>query len=614
MGQRHQAYLIARVVAHGATKATYRCVSALHHQWCYGRLPPRGVRRFIDLASNKDNAEVIVEELKNIDGKYGAVGPLEPRIPEIPLPFTSFLLGCAFNADLDAIDGVYTSGRGILHSIMDAAMTPSEIDNNDGITIIDITDPFNIAYCHASLGYIESPSWPYPSMSPVSSKEYADTYGTDFDEADSTLEILKTTRIIPLHVLAEAWPQEFKSDTPATSVAAHEHTAMPSLVELALSAGVKKAIEGDDLSSLDAFLLDPSKVLAILDILRTQEVYSPPALRLAAHLAPKQLNRVDLSGFNFITEDLIAVLSSDGFGETETLNLSRNPNVRLETITKIASKFPTINRVIVYGTSITIEDIDGLDRSVLASLPFIVHPARFELQENARSSSEPGFSFHAAPGMISNIRNAISIPLQLVNLDLIMHGLSDYLAAVLKSAKARSGIGLGHCQSTSMAIFSAAPRKDGQSWGKRTVLFVPTPSRNILKQGWIFVCSLDDYKPEWYYGFLRPTSPSSAEGKTTYEIHDFDSFLVQMKAEGYADAPAPLVEQVKSQIKEVRSVLLAKAQPFGGGNPDVDPLANIMRLLMGTIILGPPPALTSSGDEGFRLIKESELPDNGDWW
>ncbi|KAH8833098.1 hypothetical protein DL96DRAFT_706645 [Flagelloscypha sp. PMI_526] len=126
MGQRHQAYLIARVVAHGATNATYRCVAAWHHQWCYGRLLPRGVRRFINLASNKDNAEIIIEELKNIDGKYGANGPLQPRIPKIPLPFSTFLLGCTFNVDLDAPDGVYASGYDFLSSVLHAPMTPHQ--------------------------------------------------------------------------------------------------------------------------------------------------------------------------------------------------------------------------------------------------------------------------------------------------------------------------------------------------------------------------------------------------------------------------------------------------------------------------------------------------------
>ncbi|KAH8833121.1 hypothetical protein DL96DRAFT_1584840 [Flagelloscypha sp. PMI_526] len=622
MGQRHQAYLIARVVAHGATKATYRCVAAWHHQWSYGRLPPRGVRRFIDLASNRYNAEIILEELKNIEGKYGAVGPLQPRIPDIPLPFSTFLLGCAFNVNLDALDGVYASGYDFLNSTMDAAMTPSQGDNNDGITVIDITDPSNIAYCHASLGYIESPSWPYPSKAPVSGEEYANAYETDFDEGDDTLQILNAARIIPLHVLAEAWPQDFKSDSPAPTVAAVEPTAIPSLVELALSSGVKKAIEDDDLSSLNAFLLDPSKVLAILDILRTQEVYSPPALRLIAQLFPKNLSSVDLSGFRLTTEDLVTVLSSEEFCETETLNLSRNINVRFETITKIASTFPKINRVIVYQTSISVEDIDGLERPVLESLPFLVHPARFELRENARTTSEPGFSFYSSPGIFSNVQNAISIPLQLVNLDLIVHGLSDYLAAVLISAQGRSGGGLGNCQIATMSIFSAAPRKEGQSWGKRTVLFVPTPSQNVLKQGWIFVCSLDSYDPEGYYGFLRPTPPSSAGDKTTYEIHDFDSFLVQMKAEGYGDAPEPLATKVKSQIEAIRIVQLAKMQPSqpdlaGGEGPEVDNTANIMRLLMGSMRVGSAAANSpglASGSEGFRLIKESELPGNGNRW
>ncbi|KAH8795973.1 hypothetical protein DL96DRAFT_1722516 [Flagelloscypha sp. PMI_526] len=618
MGQRHQAYLIARVVAHDATKATYRCVSAWHNQWCYGRFPPRGVRRFIDLASNRNNAEIILEELKNIDRKYGVVGPLQPRIPKIPLPFTTFLFGCAFDVDLNALNSIYASGHHFLNSTLDAAMNPSQggilIDNNEGITVIDITDPFNIAYCHAL---------PFSFSSPITAEEYVNAYGTDSDEEDErygedgTLEVLKTIRTIPVHDLAEAWPRDFKSDRPAPNINSTKSTAIPSLVELALNAGVKKAIEDDDISSLDTFLFDPSKVLDILHILRSQEVFSLPALQLIAQLIPKTLNSVDLSGFKLTTEDLIAVLSSERLSATETLNLSRNANVRLDTIIKIASTIPGINRIIAYGTSISVEDFDGLERSELASLPFLVHPARFELRMTACAAGEPGFSFLVPPRTYGYLRNVISIPLQLLNLNLIVHCISDFLDAALKSARDIYGSGLADSQTAAMSIFSAAPRQVGQSWGKRDVLFVPTPSRKMLREGWIFACYLDNYLPDWYYGFLRPKSSPSAEGERTYEIHDFDSFLAQMKAVGYGDAPVPLVEKVKAQIEVIRTVQLAKMQPpqtdlVGGEGPEVDNTAD----LLGSLAIGS--AANGLGlaqeDRGFRLIKESELPGNGDRW
>ena len=95
MGQRHQVFLIARVKskAHGETLAEtrYRCIAALHHQWCYGRLPLRAARRFLTLAKQVDNAQIIREELRNFDNATSS---------KIPCPYSLFLLASAWTVDL----------------------------------------------------------------------------------------------------------------------------------------------------------------------------------------------------------------------------------------------------------------------------------------------------------------------------------------------------------------------------------------------------------------------------------------------------------------------------------------------------------------------------------
>ena len=112
MGQRHQAFLVARIVPHGETKPRYRCVGAYHHQWCYGTLPLRAVRRFLTLVKQKKNAEIIREELRAIDGQYGRFEQ-EPDIVAIPCPFATSLLGISWTVDLTAEspEVAYVSGR-----------------------------------------------------------------------------------------------------------------------------------------------------------------------------------------------------------------------------------------------------------------------------------------------------------------------------------------------------------------------------------------------------------------------------------------------------------------------------------------------------------------------
>lgn len=99
MGQRHQAFLVARVIPYKADVARYRCIGALHHQWCYGTLPLRAIRRFLDLIKIPQNAEIISEELMYLNGKYGAKLAEEPRIPDVPCPYTYLLLSNAFSVE-----------------------------------------------------------------------------------------------------------------------------------------------------------------------------------------------------------------------------------------------------------------------------------------------------------------------------------------------------------------------------------------------------------------------------------------------------------------------------------------------------------------------------------
>ena len=109
MGQRHQAFVLARLVPHGQTKAYYRCIAALHHQWCYGRLPLKATHRFFTLVKQKDNAEIIREEIRLLQGKYGRYD-CHPKMPEIPSPYIGFLLASAWSFDFDkAPEAVYSS-------------------------------------------------------------------------------------------------------------------------------------------------------------------------------------------------------------------------------------------------------------------------------------------------------------------------------------------------------------------------------------------------------------------------------------------------------------------------------------------------------------------------
>ena len=132
MGQWHQALIIAKVKPHDGEKPRYRCLGSIYHSWCYGSLPVKGAHRFITLIKQELNARIVQEELDAVQGKYGAYGKEEPRIPDVPCviptckynemtflttpctncrcPYTTSLLNMAFNADHDE-DSLSLSGR-----------------------------------------------------------------------------------------------------------------------------------------------------------------------------------------------------------------------------------------------------------------------------------------------------------------------------------------------------------------------------------------------------------------------------------------------------------------------------------------------------------------------
>ena len=115
MGQRYQVYLIARVTPHGKPlgETRYRCIAAFHHPWCYGRLPLRAATRFFTLIKQKENAEIIREEINNIHGLYG-IFRTPPKPPQVPCPYAHFLLHSAWTSDLNDPKEFYISSGVIL--------------------------------------------------------------------------------------------------------------------------------------------------------------------------------------------------------------------------------------------------------------------------------------------------------------------------------------------------------------------------------------------------------------------------------------------------------------------------------------------------------------------
>jgi hypothetical protein len=104
MGQRHQIYLIARVnIKQGETAVAYRCVAAVHHQWCYRSRPLRGVIKLERLLKHQEATSLILQELH----RYREV--IETN-PDHPCPYTEWVLQNAFSdANIDDMNSTMLS-------------------------------------------------------------------------------------------------------------------------------------------------------------------------------------------------------------------------------------------------------------------------------------------------------------------------------------------------------------------------------------------------------------------------------------------------------------------------------------------------------------------------
>ena len=97
-------------------------------------------------------------------------------------------------------------------------------DNNDGITIINVTNPESPAYCFVSICRLEcDDSSNIPLMTPLSATQYLRGYYPkditvdDYDLEQSVLATLRPFESVPMitiDMLAEAWPGEYKRNSP----------------------------------------------------------------------------------------------------------------------------------------------------------------------------------------------------------------------------------------------------------------------------------------------------------------------------------------------------------------------------------------------------------------
>ena len=158
MGQRHQLFVIARVWKR------YRTLAAVHRQWLYKMGP---IERCLRLIHTLKQNQIKFQSSRNFEQlatKTTISGPWT-SFNLFPFIATCLLVGSSFEPEIGYQHRVYS---------LPFNVTLDGIGNNDGITIIDISDTKNIKYCFAFLG-----GWRRKGLKPWSAGGYLARYEMD---------------------------------------------------------------------------------------------------------------------------------------------------------------------------------------------------------------------------------------------------------------------------------------------------------------------------------------------------------------------------------------------------------------------------------------------------
>ncbi|KAF8974188.1 hypothetical protein BDZ97DRAFT_1772299 [Flammula alnicola] len=542
MGERHQ-----------PDKPNYRCIGALHIS---------AITRFLKLMKLKDHAEIIREEVLELKA---------PVIPAIPCPFTSFLLSSAWSTDLSNPEDMYGSNT----SYLPTELGTLDADNNDGITVIDE---------YVRTYYPETKDMEEVALNAIKgSHTQAQKNWLQEQIVMSILPAFDSIPLISIHKLAEAWPRFAPEETVIEVI---NESELPSLTDLALPPALELALRNGDNGDNEKFeqlLFLPDKARKIRDILRAQSPMPDAEV--------KHDKFIDLSGFHLTGEQVIAVLPQDG--DVEILKLSHNDQVKIDTVEKVLTMYPSLRRLVLLKTGVTDDDVVALLKDkpkLFHRMEAFIHPAFMKGPDVSKIPS--AFTFVSLQDFyFDGVPTSISLPY--FTTGQIAQALTDFLGplAAKNPYQFIDSVISGFPSRALMAACASQLRREGQPWGERLVSIVPNLAYAMMalpeRQAWNFV--LRDNLGEFLYGFVRCNSEAfdqyakeceevrshmkDAENPLTqeevdtklealgeaytsrlYDIYDARDFFRQLELEG-REPPAP---EMLAQLSDIFSTLGSK--------------------------------------------------------
>ncbi|TFY77860.1 hypothetical protein EWM64_g6150 [Hericium alpestre] len=322
--------------------------------------------------------EIVQYELKTIQGLWEEQEDIRTRFP---CPFLSFLLASGWDVNLEPIEdegagrGLRTGHGSIGGSSMDPDMGSGDGDNNDGITVIDVTDPASPAYCFVSVNGLEAQgASPEPEhYIPLSAEQYCRAYYPPQDleelkslpEDDGQIECEESVRsviatlddvpVIKLASLAEAWPSEYQVSPAAEKEASDSEAAVSAdrtqdpILEASLRAILDSDVAGSsgDMEQVYDILTREDYRPRVLAKLRGFLDIPPAGLPLLTKVLAHGGNKasLDLSQLPLSAEQILQVVAEPQ--SLEVLNLSGNSHLTADALLHILPHLPKLRRLVL---------------------------------------------------------------------------------------------------------------------------------------------------------------------------------------------------------------------------------------------------------------------------
>ncbi|KAL8857387.1 MAG: hypothetical protein Q9178_006014 [Gyalolechia marmorata] len=364
MGQRHQLFVIAKI------NGRYRTLCAVHHQWLYGHTAVKRCLGSLKIFQDPGNRVPLQQELLIAKDREESLWPEDP--PElgdheeyIHFPFiaTCLTLGASFGRE-----GYH---HGV--SVEPFYMQYDQGDNNNGITIFDITDLERVCYCFVDYNGMESER-EVQLMAPLSGRTYLAAY-YDLDEVGGqgvkeqmmlNVGALDKYPLILTSTLQETWP-EGEWENPEVDAVLAQSPGTNNLGDITDTLGAVSLRETAMDPLLHSLIKPSNDGLALLSELEFLPDFVPKLKRKvydaasSLELTPTLvvvLNKVlgsdadvDLSPFtNFSASDLsIVVKALQDRSAMTGLNLSNRPELTESDLETILGSNPVCKRLYLLG-------------------------------------------------------------------------------------------------------------------------------------------------------------------------------------------------------------------------------------------------------------------------